>query len=90
MTSNFLFILSLLVKHLLKHYLKNKSGESFVGGFEDLDFSCDLLFFYEICVLLPNINFLSTKHNRILKFDPEVLKLYCPKAAIVFLRHTLT
>ena len=50
-------------------------------------------FFYEKFVLLPNINFLSTKHNKILKFDPEMLNqslCHCPKAATVFLRHALT
>ena len=46
-----------------------------MGRFENLDFSCVLfVFVYEICVLLPNINFLSTKHNGILKIDPKVLK----------------
>ena len=45
--------------YLIEYYF-NKNGESFVVRFEDLIFSCVLLFFYEICVLLSNINFLST------------------------------
>ena len=69
-------MLSLLAKHLPKYYLKNKNGDSFVGRFEDPDFSFVLLvfFFCEISILLSNINFLSTKH-RILKTDPKLLKL---------------
>ena len=62
---NFLFILSLLAKHLSKYYLKNENGESFGGRFEDIVFSC---------VLLPHINFLSSKYNRKLKIDPKMLK----------------
>ena len=65
LVSNFLFILSLLAKHLSKYYLKNENGESFVGRFEDIDFSC---------VLLPRIKFLSSKRNRTLKIDPKMLK----------------
>ena len=45
--------------YLIEYYF-NKNGESFVVRFEDLIFSCILLFFYEICVLFSNINFLST------------------------------
>ena len=63
--SNVLFILSLLAKHLSKYYLKNENGESFVGRFEGIDFSC---------VLLPHVNFLLRKHNRTLKIDPKMLK----------------
>ena len=63
--SNFLFILSLLAKHPSKYYLKNENGESFVGRFEDIDFSC---------VLLPHIKFLLSKLNRTLKIDPQMLK----------------
>ena len=29
----------------VKYYLKNKNGKSFVGRFEDIDFSCISLFF---------------------------------------------
>ena len=60
--SDFLFKLALLAKHLSKYYLKNKNGENFVERFEDIDFSY---------VLLPSINFSLSKHNRILKIDPN-------------------
>ena len=60
--SDFLFKLLLLAKHLSKYYLKNKSGENFVERFEDIDFSY---------VLLSSINFPLSKHNRILKIDPN-------------------
>ena len=60
--SDFLFKLSLLAKHLLKYYLKNENGENFVERFEDIDLPS---------VLLPSINFLPSKHNRILKMDPN-------------------
>ena len=60
--SYFLFKLLLLAKHLSKYYLKNKSGENFVERFEDIDFSY---------VLLSSINFPLSKHNRILKIDPN-------------------
>ena len=46
------------------------------ASLENLKFLIFLAFYffvYEKFVLLPNINFLSTKHNKILKFDPEVL-----------------
>ena len=42
-------------------------------GLKILIFHAFYFFFYEICVLLPNINFLSIKHKRILKID-QVLK----------------
>ena len=60
--SDFLFKLLLLAKHLSKYYLKNKSGENFVERFEDIDFCY---------VLLSSINFPLSKHNRILKIDPN-------------------
>ena len=60
--SDFLFKLALLAKHLSKYYLKNKNGENFVERFEDIDLSS---------VLLPSINFLLSKHNSILKIDPN-------------------
>ena len=60
--SDFLFKLALLANHLSKYYLKNKNGENFVQRFEDIDFSY---------VLLPSINSALSKHNRILKIDPN-------------------
>ena len=60
--SGILFKLPLLAKHLSKYYLKNKNGENFVERFEDIDFSY---------VLLPSVNFPLSKHNRILKIDPN-------------------
>ena len=82
--SDFLFKLLLLAKHLSKYYLKNKSGENFVERFEDIDFSY---------VLLSSINFPLSKHNRILKIDPNCWSrhfCHCLKAAIIILRHALT
>ena len=61
--SNFLFILLFLAKHLSKYYVKNENGESFVGRFEEIS-----------CVLLPDINILSSKHIRTLIIDPKLLK----------------
>ena len=81
---DFLFKLALLANHLSKYYLKNKNGENFVQRFEDIDFSY---------VLLPSINSPLSKHNRILKIDPNCWSRYfchCLKAAIVILRHALT
>ena len=82
--SDFLFKLPLFAKHLSKYYLKNKNGENFVERFEDIDFSY---------VSLPSINFRASKHNRILKTDPNYWSRYfchCLKATIVILRHALT
>ena len=75
--SYFLFKLLLLAKHLSKYYLKNKSGENFVERFEDIDFSY---------VLLPSINFSLSKHNRILKIDPNCWSRHFCHC----LRHALT
>ena len=60
--SKFLIKPSLLAKHLSKYYLKNKIGENFVDRFEDIDVSY---------VLPPSIKFPLSKHNRILKIDPN-------------------
>ena len=60
--SDFLFKLPLLAKPMSKYYLKHKNGENFVERFEDIDFSY---------VLLSSINFPLSKHNRILKIDPN-------------------
>ena len=57
LTSDFLFTLSLLAKHLWKFYRENEDRGGLVGRFEGIDFSC---------VFLPNINFLLSKHNRTL------------------------
>ena len=73
----------LLAKHLSKYYLKNKIGENFVERFEDIDVSY---------VLPSSINFPLSKHNRIMKIDPNCWMrhvCHCLKAAIVILRHAL-
>ena len=76
LVSNFLFILSLLAKHLSKYYLKNENGESFVGRFEDIDFSC---------VLLPHIKFLLSKrkHWKLIQKCWSRNFCHCVKAASV-------
>ena len=82
--SGILFKLPLLAKHLSKYYLKNKKGENFVERFEDIDFSY---------VLLPSINFPLSKHNRILKINPNCSsRHFCHwfKTTAVILRHALT
>ena len=73
-----------LSKTSIRILSKNKSGENFVERFEDTDFSY---------VLLPNINFPLSKHNRTLKIDPNSWSRQfcnCLKTAIVILRHALT
>ena len=83
--SDFLFKLPLLARHLSKYYLKIKMEKT---SFKSLKILIFLTFY-----LLPSINFPLSKHNRILKVDPNCWSCHfchCLQAAIVILRHALT